>query len=148
MGVTRQGKALGGRNPAQLKSGRNSKPLQNPDMLPRHRHGSGTSQGFSQGPPFFDLLEQLVTQVVRDVLASQKQESDQRNDTPQLRDVSREEVIRPRDLPLVTGLSRTQCWRLSKDPSSGFPPKIRLSSGAVGFSRQGILEWLKSKEEA
>lgn len=57
------------------------------------------------------------------------------------------EVIRPRDLPLVTGLSRTQCWRLSRDPNSGFPAKIRLSSGAVGYSREHLEIWLKSKEE-
>lgn len=64
-----------------------------------------------------------------------------------LRDISNHEVIRPRDLPLICGLSRTTCWRLSKDPTSGFPPKIRLSAGAVGFSRESIENWLKSREE-
>ncbi|OGU05528.1 MAG: hypothetical protein A2075_23845 [Geobacteraceae bacterium GWC2_58_44] len=64
-----------------------------------------------------------------------------------LRDISNHEIIRPRDLPLICGLSRTTCWRLSKDPMSGFPPKIRLSAGAVGFSRESIEIWLKSREE-
>lgn len=63
------------------------------------------------------------------------------------RNVANYEVIRPRDLPVVTGLSRTQCWRLSRDPTSGFPPKIRLSSGAVGYSRGHLEMWLKSREE-
>lgn len=62
------------------------------------------------------------------------------------RDLSMYEIIRPRDLPFITGLSRTTCWRLSRDPSSGFPPKIRLSAGAVGFSKQAIEDWLKSRE--
>lgn len=57
-----------------------------------------------------------------------------------------QEVIRPRDLPSVTGLSRTTCWRLSKDPSSGFPKKIRLSAGAVGYLRKQIEAWLLSRQ--
>lgn len=65
----------------------------------------------------------------------------------QVRNVANCEIIRPRDLPSVTGLSRTQCWRLSRDPASGFPSKIRLSSGAVGYSREHLEVWLKSKEE-
>jgi len=63
------------------------------------------------------------------------------------RDISNDEIIRPRDLPQCTGLSRTQCWRLSKDSKSGFPAKIRLSSGAVGFSKISIQNWIKSREE-
>jgi len=65
----------------------------------------------------------------------------------QARNVAHFEIIRPRDLPVVTGLSRTQCWRLSRDPASGFPPKIRLSSGAVGYSRELLEKWLKTREE-
>lgn len=65
----------------------------------------------------------------------------------QARSVAYCEIIRPRDLPVVTGLSRTQCWRLSRDPTSGFPPKIRLSSGAVGYSRELLEKWLKTREE-
>lgn len=63
------------------------------------------------------------------------------------RNVLSYEIIRPRDLPFVTGLSRTTCWRLSNDPESGFPPKIRLSAGAVGYSKKAIELWLKSREE-
>ena len=56
------------------------------------------------------------------------------------------DVIRPRDLPHVTGLSRTTCYRLGKDPSSGFPLAIRLSSGAVGYFRHQLVAWLKSRQ--
>lgn len=72
-----------------------------------------------------------------------------RGNAPQgspLRDLSEYEIVRPRDLPFLTGLSRTTCWRLSRDPNSGFPPKIRLSAGAVGFSKNSIREWIKSRE--
>ena len=56
------------------------------------------------------------------------------------------EVIRPRDLPQTIGLSKTTCWRLSKDPSSGFPQKIRLSVGAVGYFRHQLEAWLESRQ--
>ena len=58
------------------------------------------------------------------------------------------EIIRPRDLQQVTGLSRTTCWRLEKDPNSGWPRKIRLSAGAIGYFRHEIEEFLKSRQEA
>jgi predicted DNA-binding transcriptional regulator AlpA len=62
------------------------------------------------------------------------------------RDTSNDNVIRPRDLPQFLGISRTSCWRLGNDPSSGFPQKIRLSSGAVGFFRHQLEAWLESRQ--
>jgi predicted DNA-binding transcriptional regulator AlpA len=99
--------------------------------------------------------EQLILEILnvrnninklRELILQEGQNSSNRGSPPS-RDLSRLEIIRPRDLPLVTGLSRTSCWRLSKDPKSGFPPKIRLSVGAVGYSKKAIEEWLKSREE-
>ena len=58
------------------------------------------------------------------------------------------EVVRPRNLPQVTGLSRTTCWRLLNDPASGFPQPIRLSPGAVGYFRHQLEAWLKSRQVA
>lgn len=57
-----------------------------------------------------------------------------------------QEVIRPRNLPQVTGLSRTSCWRLGKDPTSGFPKPIHLSTGAVGYFRHELEAWLESRQ--
>lgn len=62
------------------------------------------------------------------------------------RDTSNDNIIRPRDLPSFLGISKTTCWRLSKDPSSGFPQKIFLSKGAVGFLRHQLLEYLESRQ--
>lgn len=110
------------------------------------------------------LLEQLVRNILNDPLNVRiigeylKLSSDPdgtgrvilsipKNTEGPSRDISNCETVRPRDLPQVTGLSRTQCWRLAKDPNSGFPPKIHLSSGAVGFSRKLIEKWLESKQE-
>ena len=92
------------------------------------------------------IVEYLGLPNNRSFLA-RRQGSVQSCDSTQARSVAHCEVIRPRDLPVVTGLSRTQCWRLSRDPASGFPPKIRLSSGAVGYSRQLLQKWLKTREE-
>lgn len=58
---------------------------------------------------------------------------------------AQKEILSPRELPGVTGLSRTTCWRLEKDPSSGFPKRIQLSPGRVGYRRSEIEGWLKSR---
>lgn len=57
------------------------------------------------------------------------------------------EIIRPRSLPAETGLSRTTCWRLEKDPSSGFPQRIKLTPNgtAVGYIRSEIVKWRESR---
>lgn len=53
------------------------------------------------------------------------------------------EIVRPRNLPAVTGMSRTTCWRLSR--SGDFPPKIQLSTGCVGYSRAALVAWLEAR---
>lgn len=60
------------------------------------------------------------------------------------RDISNDEIIRPRDLPQATGLSRTQIWRLSK--ADQFVKKIRLSNNCVGFLRSDIELWLATRQ--
>jgi len=54
------------------------------------------------------------------------------------------EIIRPRNLPQETGLSKTTIWRLEKEGK--FPKRIRLSAGAVGYMRSEVAEWRKSRE--
>lgn len=56
-------------------------------------------------------------------------------------------IVRPRDLPRIVGLSRTSCWRLERDPNSGFPQKIRLSASACGFFLHELEAWLESRRE-
>jgi len=56
---------------------------------------------------------------------------------------ARNEIIRPRDLPRETGLSRTTIWRLEK--KSDFPKRIRLSAGAVGYRRADVEAWRESR---
>lgn len=52
---------------------------------------------------------------------------------------ARNEIIRPRELPTVTGLSRTTIWRLEKDGK--FPKRVRLSAGTVGYRRAEVEAW-------
>lgn len=54
------------------------------------------------------------------------------------------EIIRPRDLPTETGLSKTTIWRLEK--VGGFPKRIRLSAGAVGYRRAEVEAWLANRQ--
>lgn len=56
-----------------------------------------------------------------------------------------QKILRPRDLFTETGLSRTTIWRISNDPTNGFPKKIQLSAGAVGYFREEIESWLKNR---
>ena len=56
------------------------------------------------------------------------------------------EIIRPRDLPQLTGLSRTTIWRLEK--IGDFVPKIRLTQNSVGYRRADIERWIEERTEA
>lgn len=62
------------------------------------------------------------------------------------RNISDDYIIRPRDLPRILGISKTTCWRLSNDPSSGFPSKVRITCGAVGYFRHQLEAWLDSRQ--
>jgi prophage regulatory protein len=52
-------------------------------------------------------------------------------------------IIRPQQLVKKTGLSRTTLWRLEK--LGLLPPRIQLSSKAVGYDEHAIDEWLASR---
>lgn len=56
----------------------------------------------------------------------------------------RSNIARPRDLPTLTGLSRTTIWRLER--AGDFPKRIRLSAGAVGYRVSEIQVWLDSRQ--
>ena len=51
---------------------------------------------------------------------------------------------RPRDLPFLTGLSRTTIWRLERN--NEFPKRVRLSAGAVGYHMHEIREWCSTRQ--
>lgn len=55
------------------------------------------------------------------------------------------EIIRPRNLPTITGISRTTIWRLEK--KGDFPKRVRLSAGAVGYRTSEVMSWLANREE-
>ena len=53
-------------------------------------------------------------------------------------------IARPIDLPSITGLSKTTCWRLER--VGDFPRRIKLSAGAVGYKTSELLAWLESRQ--
>lgn len=53
------------------------------------------------------------------------------------------EIIRPRELPRLTGLSRTTIWRLEKDGK--FVQKIRLTEHSIGYRRSDIQQWIEER---
>ena len=56
------------------------------------------------------------------------------------------EIVRPCDLPRLTGLSRSTIYRLEK--ANGFVPKIRLTQTSCGYRRRDIERWLDERTEA
>lgn len=104
---------------------------------------------------FFSFIENAVMQALQNILEgpygehlSKTLQVESKKETPKIRapvrDVSGNEVIRPRDLQQVTGMSRTQIWRLEK--AGLFVPRIRLSNGCVGFLRKDIEQWLLNRQ--
>ncbi|WP_083761219.1 helix-turn-helix transcriptional regulator [Pelobacter propionicus] len=55
------------------------------------------------------------------------------------------EIIRPRELPRLTGLSRTTIWRLEKH--GDFVPKIFLTGTSRGYRRIDIERWIEERIE-
>ena len=53
------------------------------------------------------------------------------------------EIIRPKELPNYTGLSRTTIWRLEKE--NKFVPKIHLTDFSVGYRRADIDRWIDER---
>ena len=53
------------------------------------------------------------------------------------------EIISPRSLPQVTGLSKSTIWRLER--AGQFPLSIQLSAGRVGYRRSEVEHWLDSR---
>jgi len=58
--------------------------------------------------------------------------------------LSNDAIIHPRNLPAITGLSRTTLWRIEKE--GDFPKKIRLSAGRVGYRISEVMAWLESRQ--
>lgn len=57
--------------------------------------------------------------------------------------LSANQIVRPRDLPRYTGLSRTTIWRLEKE--NKFVPKIFLTQHCIGYRRIDIERWLEER---
>jgi len=62
-----------------------------------------------------------------------------------LRDISNMEILRPRDLPQATGLSRTNIFRLEK--AGKFVKKLQLSAGAVGYDAASVRQWVANRQK-
>lgn len=57
-----------------------------------------------------------------------------------------QQIIRPRDISSLTGLSPVTIYRLEK--AGKFPSRIKLSPGAVGWRRSEIEAWLDARQAA
>ena len=59
-----------------------------------------------------------------------------------------DQIIRPRSLPAVVGVSRTTIWRLERELNSNFPKRVKLSAGAVGYRMSEVQAWLEVRQSA
>ena len=109
---------------------------------------------YGDGFGILSILEQLVNNGIRNffcdpqnshIIAKCLAKTDQMKapDFGTPRDISKQEVLRPRDLPQVTSLSRTNIWRLEK--AGLFVKKLKLSSGCVGYLRSDVQEWVANR---
>jgi len=57
-----------------------------------------------------------------------------------------QQIIRPRDISSLTGLSSVTIYRLEK--AGKFPSRIKLSPGAVGWRRSEVEAWLDARQAA
>lgn len=57
--------------------------------------------------------------------------------------MSNDQIIRPRNLSAITGLSRTTTWRLER--AGNFPHRVQLSAGAVGWRMSEVQAWLEDR---
>ena len=56
------------------------------------------------------------------------------------------EIIKPKHLRVVVGLSGCTVWRLRR--AGEFPAPIRLSVGRVGYRRSDLEAWLAERQAA
>jgi len=56
-----------------------------------------------------------------------------------------DEILRFPMLVRLFPVSRTTLWRLSRDPESGFPRPLRLSTRTIGWKKSEILAFLASR---
>lgn len=52
-------------------------------------------------------------------------------------------ILRTRDVCVLTGLSRITVWRLER--AGQFPKRLKLSSQAIGWRQDEVLEWIESR---
>ena len=64
---------------------------------------------------------------------------------PEILNLAQDKIIHPRDLPSLTGLSRTTIWRLMR--AGKFPKSFHLSSGRVGWKMSDVTDWMSSLQQ-
>jgi len=55
-------------------------------------------------------------------------------------------VIDKKQLRQITNISYQTWWRMERAGEGNVPPRIRLSSGRVGWKLNEVLEWIASRE--
>lgn len=54
-------------------------------------------------------------------------------------------ILRQPEVCRITRLSRVTIWRLER--KGDFPPRLRLSSNAIGWRESDILAWINNRPE-
>jgi len=62
---------------------------------------------------------------------------------PDLADSESDQILRANEVHELTGLSRTTIWRLER--KGGFPARLPLSAGSVGWRKSEVDAWIKSR---
>lgn len=54
-------------------------------------------------------------------------------------------ILRIKTVADLTGYSRVQVWRKSRNPDDDFPAAVQLGANASGFFEDEIAAWLESR---
>ena len=67
----------------------------------------------------------------------------QGNSAPISESPDSDQILRANEVHELTGLSLTTIWRLER--KGGFPARLPLSAGSVGWRKSEIVAWIKSR---
>lgn len=99
-----------------------------------------------------ETIEEAVRKVIREELERFKEEisnsitprSPIRNVTKE-RSQSESKIIRPKELANMLSISISTLYKMQDEGQ--LPPKLKISSSAVGWQRSDIEEWLMSRKQ-
>ena len=99
-----------------------------------------------------ETIEEVVRKVIREELENFKEEisnsttsRSENRKVPKNRSQPKSKIIRPKELANMLSISISTLYKMQDERQ--LPPKLKISSSAVGWLRSDIEEWLVSRKQ-